>query len=688
MEKKKKKKKESFEKRSPLQHLNPPQFHTPITKNISNPSSSSVSFEAPKGCLRFKLPSNSSSSDPSSSFYSSRTHLPAKPKPLSTIPKNVPHKSTAVALNFTHRSKENVVPRKPFSLKSKNYQPPCLGPRQCARTTTKPNCRNPRIPNLSSGKGNPGSKLNQGSQELETNLKRQNGSGEPPIELFGESIGSCTPAGKIGGGRGLDSVNSDGHENVGKESISETASGDSATSLKTPPVEASVSPEIPCGFQSKMSFPESSATPVCYGAGHLLSGVTDKRKCRRRGSFKGGCEKINLFYDGKNDRNVVCDAQDSSIPLLAEASVRWLLSPCDEGCEDLRSDSENRLQKCQTIHCNASPTLELLSSPSTVCGDVSELGCAICNSSGSGSVGDAASKREDEILVLSPGKNPELGCSEEKMHEPVLITTPNSTSNCNAISAGEEKNFRHNVIENDCALSLGSLSGGNIIQTPNSDSSIDGCSGRTKDRCELFLITETLNKVGLSPRSEMSISDAPGFSFQYADMDSSSSSINLNHIQENIDTVCSWVSDSTLENLALSHVRISWRDGLENRIDEFDSCRCLSDEEVDADGFSDTKLSSSPVSQSRRGRETDEEMKSCLGSHLGDESGANEGNDLGIDNDALPLLLSYEPCISALGKEKRLPNNAESICTNGGDLVASGDSDWTYLRDDHLFQVE
>ncbi|KAL0359301.1 UNVERIFIED_CONTAM: hypothetical protein Sangu_0779500 [Sesamum angustifolium] len=645
MEKKKKKKKESFEKRIPLQHLNPPQFHTPITKNISNPSSSSVSFEAPKGCLRFKLPSNFSSSDPSSSFYSSRTHLPTKPKPLSTIPKNVPHKSTAVALNFTHRSKENVVPRKPFSLKSKKYQPPCLGPRQCARTTTKPNCRNPRIPNLSSGKGNPGSKLNQGSQELEANLKRQNGSGEPPIELLGGSIGSCTPAGKIGGGRGLDSVNSDGHENVGKESISETASGDSATSLKTPPVEASVSPEIPCGFQSKVSFPESSATPVCYGAGHLLLGVTDKRKCRRRGSFKGGCEKINLFYDGKNDRNVVCDSQDSSIPLLAEASVRWLLSPCDEGCEDLRSDSENRLQKCQTIHCNASPTLDLLSSPSTVCGDVSELGCAICNSSGSGSVGGAASKREDEILVLSPGKTPELGCSEEKMHEHLLITTPNSTSNCNAISAGEEKNFRHNVIENDCALSLGSLSGGNIIQTPNSDSRIDGCSGRTKDRCELFLITETLNKVGLSPR----------------------------------------------KNLALSHVRISWRDGLVNRIDEndeCDSCRCLSDEEVDADGFSDTKLSSSPVSQSRRGRETDEEMKSCLGSHLGDESGANEGNDLGIDNDALPLLLSYEPCISALGKEKRLPNNAESICTNGGDLVASGDSDWTYLRDDHLFQVE
>ncbi|KAL0402775.1 UNVERIFIED_CONTAM: hypothetical protein Sradi_1918300 [Sesamum radiatum] len=613
MEKKKKKKKESFEKRSPLQYLNPPQIHTPTTKNISSPSSSSVSFEAPKDCFRFLLSSSSSSSAPSSSSYSSRTHLHRKPKPLSTIPKNVPHKSTAAALNFMHGSKENVVPRKPFSRKSKKNQPPRLGPSQCGRTTTKPTCRNPQIPELSSGKGNPGNKLNQGSQELEANLKRPNGSGEPPIELFGESIESCTP----GGGCGLDSVNSDGHENVGKESISETANGDSATSLKTPPVEASVSPEIPCGSQSKMSFPESSATPVCYGAGHLLSGVTDKRKCRRRGSLKGGCEKINLFYDGKNDRNVVSDSQDSSIPLPAEASVHWLLSPCDEGCEDLGSDSENGLQKCQMIHCNASPTLDLLSSPSTVCGDVSELGCAICNYSGSGGVGDAASKREAGILVLSLGK------------------------------------FWNWDVQKRKCMSICSLSSGNIIQTPNSDSSTDGCSGRKKDRFELDLITETLNKVGLSPRRKHRL--------------------------------CSWVSDSTLENLALSHVRISWRDGLVNRIDEndeFDSCRCLSDEEVDAGGFSDKKLSSSPVSQSR-----DEETKGCLGSHLGDESGTNEGNDLGIDSDALPLLLSYEPCISALGKEKRLPNNAESICTNGGDLVASGDSDWTYFRDDHLFQV-
>ncbi|KAK4436632.1 hypothetical protein Salat_0826900 [Sesamum alatum] len=682
----KKKKKESLEKRSPLQHLhNAPQIHRPITKKTSNPSSSSsaasVSFEAPQGCFRFVLSSNSSSSSSSSSaaassssssYYSSRTHLVRKPKPLSTLPKNVPQKSTPVALNLVHRSKENEVPRKPFSLKSNKTQPPCLGPRQCGTTTIKPTCRNAQISKPFSGKANPVHKLKKGSQELEAKLKRQNGSGEPPIE-------SCTPAVKIGAGCGLDSVNSDGHENVGKESTSKTGNtnGDSATSVKTPPAEASVSPEIPCGSQSKMFFPDSSATPVCYGAGHLLSGVTDKRKCRRRGSLKGACEKINLFYDG----NVVSDSQDSSIPLLAEASVRWLLSPCDEGRQDLGSDSEDRLQKCKMVHCNASPTLDLLSSPSTVCGDVSELGCANGNYSDSG-------KREAGILVLSPGQIVELGCSKDKMHERLLITTPNSTSNPNVISAGEEKSFRRNVIENDSALSLGSLSSGNIIQTPNSDSSTDGCSGRTKDRFELDLITETLNKVGLSPRSEMSISDAPGISFQYADMDSSSNSISLNHIQKNIDTVCSWVSDSTLENLALSHVRISWRDGLVDRIDEndeFDSCRFLSDEEIDANGFSDKKLSSSPVSQSRRVRETGEEIKSCL---LGAESKANEGNDVGIHNDALPLLLAFEPCISALGNEKRLPNNAESICTNGGDLVASGDSDWTYFRDDHLFQVE
>lgn len=58
---------------------------------------------------------------------------------------------------------------------------------------------------------------------------------------------------------------------------------------------------------------------------------------------------------------------------------------------------------------------------------------------------------------------------------------------------------------------------------------------------------------------------------------------------------------------------------------------------------------------------------------------------MGNDGDlSPPIVLEYEPCISARGKEK-LPQHrantcAESICISGGDhLVMSSDSDWSYF---------
>lgn len=76
----------------------------------------------------------------------------------------------------------------------------------------------------------------------------------------------------------------------------ETSSGDhlEAPTVKTPPVEASVSPDIQFPSDYKMIVSQSTEPPVCYAAGHLLSGVADKRKCRRRGSLRG-CEKVDLF---------------------------------------------------------------------------------------------------------------------------------------------------------------------------------------------------------------------------------------------------------------------------------------------------------------------------------------------------------------------------------------------------------
>ncbi|GFQ07965.1 hypothetical protein PHJA_002940500 [Phtheirospermum japonicum] len=438
-------------------------------------------------------------------------------------------------------------------------QPPRFDKKQYGKANSKPTIKIGQRSKLCPAQRNPVKILKRGSEKLEGKSKNyeDNGSGEPLTNQSRVSIGinlGCvenrTPEGKIASVCGLDSVCFDYCQKVNEGSILKTVDGKNSdtTAVKTPPVEASVSPEIQFGSHSKMQILKSAATPVCYGAGHLLSGVTDKRKCRRRGSLKGGCEKFNLFDDEKKDDNV--------IPLPAEASVRWVLSPCDEEREDL----ESKLEKCKMIGEN-----DLLSSP--------------------------------------------LG---------------------------------HDVIENNSALSLGSLSSGNIIQTPSSGSSSYGCIGGSSlgfVEFELDSITKTLNKVAPS---------ISGIGLQCEDM---------TRVQENTNSVCSWVSDCTLENLTLSQTRISWRDGLVSRIDEnddeFDCCRCLSDEEVDAAVGCEKQLS--PTAQP--------------GVDIESESALN--------------------CISARGNERlspcRLNASAESICTIGGDLVASGDSDWICFQENHLF---
>ncbi|KAI3459880.1 hypothetical protein Pfo_016543 [Paulownia fortunei] len=710
-------KKESCEKRSPLQDLNGIPIHKPNSKKRSNLSSSSaaaVSGEAPKGCLKFLLSSNTCSS--SSSPSSSRTHLDKKSKTFSKIANNEPKKSTADTSKVLPRSKENEIPTKSFPQRSKRNRPQSLTQRQYSKSNAKSLYKNGQRSKLSSVQGNPVNKLKKGSEEFRAKMKnsQENGSVEQPFELLGVANGSnlnCaeirTPVGKVASGSCLDSVNFSDHKTVIEDSIYMRANGNSATAVKTPPVEASLSPEIQCQSHSKILVLKSAATPVCYGAGHLVSGVTDKRKCRRRGSLKGGCDKANLFDDEMSDGNVTNDLPDISIPLLAEASVRWLLSPCDEGHEDQRSDSINKIDQCKIVCDNASGTLDLLSSPSILCGNASDLLCADSSYSGSGSVGNAANNMRSRNVILSPRKATEfqqdLEPSNNNMDEFLFATSPNAAYSCNGISSREGKHFSNHLIGDNSTLSIGSLNSGNMIQTPNSDSSSEVCVGRSRleehhsnfVRSELDSITETLNRVNLSPRNEMSMWDTPGLGFHFADMASPPSSDDLNILQKNVDSVSSWVSNTTLDNFALSQMRISWRDGLASRIvetDEFDCCCFLSDEEIDADGSAGGQLMLYPPTEAGEDKETYLGSNSAQRSYPGVESVENNDNDLRIDNDLSPMLLDYEPCVSTREKEKSSPHRpntcAESICTDGGGLVASNDSDWTYCHENHLFQVK
>ncbi|KAJ4795663.1 GPI-anchored adhesin-like protein [Rhynchospora pubera] len=106
----------------------------------------------------------------------------------------------------------------------------------------------------------------------------------------------------------------------------------------TPPIQASISPEIPCGSSV-------APTPVCFAAGHVVTGVVDRRKCRPRGILNiGNGSEVSNCSDG-NDNARVSTSSPLLPPLTVGASIHWLSSPS----EITNGDSEPRTSstKCQ-----------------------------------------------------------------------------------------------------------------------------------------------------------------------------------------------------------------------------------------------------------------------------------------------------------------------------------------------------
>ncbi|KAK4421928.1 hypothetical protein Salat_2143500 [Sesamum alatum] len=136
-------KKETRAKRSPLQDLNGLPIHK---SNTSNPS---VSIEAPKGCLRSLLSSNSCSSS------SCSAHLAKKPRVFPKVTSNAAKKSAADTSKLLPRSKENEISRKQSWQKSKSNQPQTGSQRRFWRSNARPVHENGQRSELSSAHGNP-----------------------------------------------------------------------------------------------------------------------------------------------------------------------------------------------------------------------------------------------------------------------------------------------------------------------------------------------------------------------------------------------------------------------------------------------------------------------------------------------------------------------------------------------------
>ncbi|KAF6137508.1 hypothetical protein GIB67_031787 [Kingdonia uniflora] len=422
----------------------------------------------------------------------------------------------------------------------------------------------------------------------------------------------------------------------------------------TPPVEASISPEIPSG---SLFGSATTTTTTCFGAGHLLSGVTDKRKCRPRGILTVG-EKLGF----------------SEVPAPTDASIKWLLSPCGEEEENQKSSPQIGLLEFRSLEGPTTPTpFHSPSSPSSVHGDTSD------------SFSKASSRRKSCLISPSDcnefvGRTPSP--SKGRAYDDHLVSCSSSPSSCKGVNQKQERGgCRYELTKENSSLSEDSLGSQNMICTPQSNSSSTSLVGlswlKNVEDCEehgfeLDSKGKALPLASSSPvnststRNPADVLPLPGFSFQFTRPVSSLGPIDQTCSRKKLSDPSLGISSSSFASLSSSEMKISWREGLISRIfdmDELDCCRCLSDEEEDVKFF---------------GRELD----------------CNVQNDLSLAAYlASPEFQSEEPKIDKKGKRILSPQRpsascAESISTDGGGLfITSGDSDWTAYYKNNLFEV-
>ncbi|KAI4345775.1 hypothetical protein L6164_012871 [Bauhinia variegata] len=627
--------------RSPLQDLNR------ISSSSNSSNSSSTSIEAPRGSLEFFL-SHSSSKNPAH-----------RPKNLSKIPNS--------ALNGlpSKLSKSNTQKfRKNHPCLHQSGKKPASKIGKKSKTCSVINDRGGILPRL---------------QSATEELKQQGDTLELKVDNPGElgQLKSCNGDAKLTP-LSMKATRSDLDSTVDRD-----VDANSSTSTKgTPPIQNSLSPEIQCGS----SF-VSTTTPACYGAGYVVSGVTDKRKCKPRGILiveenNSGFDKMatDCFVDDDGEGNTMGlnnNTKASLLPLPADASMHWLSSPVNTEEKDLSEKSENGLHEVGGL---AESTVLVSISPPYF---RSRISLDISDSSDLSSAANGIRKKMK--ASISPSGQPEFeGFFDSILSSsclPVLFS-PHSTPICKSGTLGKARSYKYNINDDNSPFSLNSLSSGNVIQTPRSDSSLDLTVDLSHVHAENLKeensnsdcksVSDVLPLASLSLNSSMPLGDSVDSSFQFDCLTAPIDSIDLSQLPKFLDDQDPSLSSSTIENESQSKVRVSWRDGLTSRLsklDEFDCCRCLSDEEDLANDYS----SKSPIPHCPQ-LNAEDDKKYLNNVDETTDTNVNELGIVGLGKENFPNLLSY--------------SGAESISTDGGGLVSSrDDSDWSFCYKDRLFEV-
>ncbi|XWS65332.1 hypothetical protein CRYUN_Cryun05aG0103700 [Craigia yunnanensis] len=622
-----------------------------ITSNNNHlSSSSSGSIEVPRGCLRFLLCQSSSSTTTTKTPLNRNCPPTTTAHFISKTPKSAPVSRLPHSKPFRFINKNSL--SKPISHKLDRVKKSQSSKKSTSETPAFLDSNNaaPVIESLSVSQDL--LKLPEESEQLQFT----------PVAV--SKIATCPTLDCLVAGIG-------NHKN---RLIDDDKSNTSSSNTKTPPIQASFSPEI--------QFTTTTATtPACYGAGHLISGVTDRRKCRARGVLAvalPGAADNNMSSENSNNVDhedyaigLVNKSRVSMLPLPAEASMHWLLSPCHEDNDD---DKENSASLHGVLKHKA------LASPSSPLSDQSFSldWCNFSNNTSDATNSSTANSQRSTNNMLISIQGPQFQVHLDSLCDNALVSSsPNATPYSRAVPLKEEAKHSYNIDGGNTPFSVDTLGSENVMQTPKSDSSLERhvglpCSS-AKDHKRQHLHSELLSMDGdlrtasLSPVSHVSTLDTNGSSFQFDRLTTPSNSVDLSHFQKILDDQSLWTSNSTFENVSQSQMSISWREGLVSRIsemDEFDSCRCLSDEEED------------------------------LNVNSSDPFKSFQSLEINVDVGNVPTLTTACGFTEFLdGESKEKLNSpvqcsfAESISIDEGGLARSEDSDWNLCYKNNLFEV-
>ncbi|XVE90772.1 hypothetical protein DITRI_Ditri20bG0103800 [Diplodiscus trichospermus] len=629
-----------------------------LTSGKNHMSSSSDSIEG--SCLRFLLAHSSSSSSSLSSSSSSSAATAAGTTTKTFLNRNCPTTRTAHFISKTPKSApiSRLPYFKPLHFINKNSSSKPISRRlnqvKKSQASKKSTSETPAV--LDSNNAASVIESLSVSQDLFKLTKESEELQFTPVA--GSKTATCSTVNCLVAGIG-------NHKNRLTDG---DKSNTSSSNTKTPPIQASFSPEI-------QSTATTAITPACYGAGHLISRVTDRRKCRTRGVLAvalPGPVDNNMssitnnvdhedYAPGLNNKSSV-----SMLPLPTEASMHWLSSPSHEDNED---DKENSAPlNCLLEH-------KTLASPSSPLSDIglSFDWCNFSNNTSDATNSSNAKNRRSMNNMLHSPQVPQFQVRLDSLCDYSLgSSSPNATPYSRAVPFKEDANHS-NIDGGNSPVSADTLGSENVMQTPKSDSSVErdfgpSCSSiKDYERQNLHSgLAGVLRTASLSPKSDVSIRDTKVSSFQFDRLATPSESVDLSEFHKLLDDKSLCTSNSTFGNVSQSQMRISWRDGSVSQtveMDEFDNCRCLSDEEKDLN------VNSSDL------------LKACKNLEM----------NVDVGNVPLTNACGSSEFVDGESKEKLhfsiQCSYAESISSDGGGLVRSEDSDWKFYYKSNLFQV-